>query len=88
MRTSAQHLALARVDFGEVGELGSLCCLVKGKSLPLFSSAHQFRQSLTLPCTGRMRWVLLSEGCDSSSKMGLLVQRALSFSQHLNFEVE
>lgn len=79
MRTSAQHLALARVDFGEVGELGSLCCLVQGKSLPLFSSAHQFRQSLTLSCTGQMRWVLLSEGCDSCLQNGALGAESSEF---------
>lgn len=33
MCTSAQHLALTRVD---LGELGSLCSLVRGKSLPRF----------------------------------------------------
>lgn len=43
MCTSAQHLALTRVDSGELGELGSMDCLVQGKNLPLFSPAHQFR---------------------------------------------
>lgn len=51
MCTSAQHLALRREDFGELGELCSLCCLVQGKSLVHFLQPFNLG-SLTLSCPG------------------------------------
>lgn len=65
MCTSAQHLAVTRVDFGE---LGSLCCLVQDKSLAHFLQPINLVEFDLVLC--RVLWVLLSEGCDSCSKWG------------------
>lgn len=85
MCTSAQHLALTRMDFGELGELGSLCCLVQDKSLARFLQPISLAE-FDLVLSG-MLWVLLSEGCESCLQNGVLGVQSSEFPPALGVEL-